>query len=222
MNHTNQIPATSSTRKQTLRRDNTVVLKEERTQRGGIALTKTLAVGFLFALSLCIANPAVHAREPLPGTRDARIQTTYSSVSFLDAMYDFQVWSADISDLPVDFIIWARRADGQWTEVHRYDWSGSVDHGSWTDFGIYLFSTHWNAVQYAETLLQDEEITAYLIEERQRKPHWILLETFDTQMQAQEFCEDAVSIATRFGLTIETRIVPISTLTAGPLTQLNR
>jgi hypothetical protein len=128
----------------------------------------------------------------------------------LDSMYDYEVWSAPAVTGETEFVIWGRMSDnGQWDEVHRFGWTGSVDHGSWQDMGVWKFTSEYYARKAAENLMKDGEITDFTIIEQQKSPQWSYEETFDTEVEAIEFADDFEDWSVEFGNPHVTKIVPI-------------
>lgn len=174
----------------------------------------------LTVLALLSLAASVHAAEPTPAqllnNRIDRFKQPVSAPTqqFLDAMYDYEVWTAPDTTGQTELVVWARFADtGEWSLVHRYEWMGTADHGMWeADMGVRVFTTWWSALQAAEKLQDEGEITDYEILERPVEPQWSYEQTFGTRAQAEEFADMFEEIAAQVGSPHLTKIVRVSTL----------
>jgi len=158
------------------------------------------------SLLVCLVSSLAVAEAPRLGTpihptkipKEPTRTPTVPIDALLDAMYDYEVWTAPDVTGQTEFVIWGRMADtGQWEEVHRFDWTGSVDHGG------------WSATQAAENLMDDGEITDYWINQQAKQPQWELEETFDTHDEAEAFADDFEDWSRVFGNPHITDIRPI-------------
>ena len=74
--------------------------------------------------------------------------------------------------------------------MHRYDWTGSVDHGGWTDMGVRKFNSEYSATKAAENMLEDGEITDFTVIEQAKQPQWTYEKTLDTLAEAEAFAAE--------------------------------
>ena len=94
--------------------------------------------------------------------------------SILDDMYDYEVWVAPDMTGQTEWVIWGRMDDGQWEEVHEIKFTGTADRPTWSDMGVWKFTNEYAATQKAEDLLDDGEITDYMVIEQDKQPYWTL------------------------------------------------
>ena len=181
----------------------------------------TLRLTVLAALLLAIPTSAsLHAEAPKPGSSQSipldlnrfSKQPTAPFSLYLDAVYDYEVYSAPDVTGETEFVVIARFADdGQWDYVHRYEWIGTPDRGlSKVDRGVWKFTTQWNAYQAAENLKDDGEITDYDIIEQPKEPQWNYEGTFDTRSAAEDFANELEEWSQTLGVPHITKIVRIS------------
>jgi hypothetical protein len=175
---------------------------------------------FVALLSAILTSAALYAEAPKAETRqsvlgvDPRLlvaQPTASMQVFLDAVYDYEVYSAPDVSGQTEFVVIARFADdGEWDYLHRFVWNGTPDHGMFqTDMGVWRFNTWWSARQAAENLLDDGEITDYEIIEQPKEPQWTYEETFDTRSEAEAFAAELEQWSQTFGVPHITKIVEV-------------
>lgn len=136
---------------------------------------------------------------------------TISLESLLDDMYDYEVWVAPDVTSETEWVIWGRMDDGQWEEVHEIKFTGTADRPSWSDMGVWKFTTEYAATQKAEDLLDVGKITDYMVIEQDKQPSWTLEETFDTLVEAEDFADDFEDWSQQFGAPHITDIRPVMT-----------
>ena len=176
-----------------------------------------------FAVILTCLGSMVQAESPRGGSHQPITSVepeviaagpTISRAALLDMMYDYEVYSAPDVSGQTEFVIVGRDADtGTWDFVHRFQWTGSVDHGSWSDMGIWKFSSWWSARNAAENQIDDGKITDYEIIEQDVQPQWSYEATFSKRAQAEDFADEIEYWSNEFGVPHVTKIVPIHTLT---------
>jgi hypothetical protein len=173
----------------------------------------------LLTLALLFTGKA-SAKEPLSTQQFTTNLDLYKtpvsapSSRLQDALYDYEVWSAPDTSGQTEFVILGLFPEtGAWDLVHRFDWQGTPDHGMYlADKGVWTFSSSWSALQAAENLMDDGEITGYEIVEQPVEPQWSYEATFGTRAQAEEFASLFEEIAADVGAPHITRIVPVNTL----------
>ena len=129
--------------------------------------------------------------------------------SLLNSMYDYEVWSAPDVTGQTEWVIWGRLSNGQWEEMHRFQWTGSVDHGGWSDMGVWKFNSEYAARQQAENMMDDGKITDFVLIEQDKQPQWTYEETFDTQAEADAFADEFEDWSNEFGNPHITEVRPV-------------
>jgi hypothetical protein len=177
---------------------------------------------FAAILSTTLTCTGLRAEAPKPGSREALLsfdpnlrvaQPTVEMSVFLDAVYDYKVYSAPDVSGQTEFVVMARFANGEWDYIHRTVWNGTPDHGMFeTDMGVWKFTTSWSARQAAENMLDDGKITDYEIIEQPKEPQWTYEETFDTRAAAEDFADELEEWSQAFGVPHITKIVPVEVL----------
>ena len=179
------------------------------------------------ALLLTCLSAVAHAEAPRGGSKQpitsitpsvVTAESTLSRSAYLDMMYDFEVYSAPDVTGQTEFVIVGRDADtGDWDLVHRHQWTGSVDHGSWSDMGIWKFTTWSNARNAAENQIDDGKLTDYEIIEQNVQPQWTYEDTFAKRAQAEDFADEIEYWSDQFGVPHITKIVSINALSFSPI-----
>ena len=182
---------------------------------------KTLTSISIALVLICLGSvahakaPRVESKQPITSIKPGVTakEPTLSMSTFLDMMYDYEVYSAPDVTGQTEFVIMGRDADtGEWDFVHRHQWMGSVDHGSWSDMGIWKFNTWSSARNAAENQTDDGKITDYEILEQDVQPQWTYEDTLPTRNQAEDFADEFEHWSNEFGVPHITMIVPINTL----------
>ncbi|WP_182870146.1 hypothetical protein [Stieleria mannarensis] len=175
----------------------------------------SLSIAFILAILGTIAHaeaPRVGSRQPITTVESDVIAAspTVSRSAFQDMLYDYEVYSAPDVSGETEFVIIGRDAEtGSWDFVHRFEWTGSVDHGSWSDRGVWTFSSWWSARNAAENQIDDGKITDYEIIEQPVQPQWTYEATLPTRAQAEDYADEIEYWSNEFNVPHVTKIVPV-------------
>lgn len=176
-------------------------------------LTPTRFFPALLLCSLIASSALAEERRDLRMAESDRLPTTETKIptddtsreatmpvsTMLDVMYDYEVWVAPDVAGQTEWVIWGRMSDGQWEEIHLIQFTGTADHPTWSDRGVWKFNSEYAATQQAENLMDDDEISDFVVIEQDKQPQWTFEETFDTRDEAEAFAAEFEDWSIDFG-----------------------